>query len=400
MVEAIFEVKIPKPLLEFGIDQIQVQQRVVEWLVFSLFTQGQVSSGQAARLLNISRIDFLALLRQHGIAYIDYSDSELLEEFQEANNVKTHNTYKPTSRNPYIVDRPIGELDNFFGRDKIISNILQAVFNNQVAITGPRRSGKSSLLMQLRSYIENMSDEQIYFCPIFFDLQSINQNEFFDKLMHILLRTLKTNYFDLVFPKLIYVSNEPNESKDYNNYDFEDDLHEILMALGQKIHREIKFILLVDEGDKINEFDLTMQGKIRGLLSLNKCLKMIWAGVNILAMANHPTSPWYNMQISFLLPPLDNAESRRLILEPARKLGYTYHPEALESILSYAKGQPYIIQYVCYHAVEEMLKEQRSSAEITLTDVEIAIAALAQELASQDKNNVVYQNIQEQQDES
>ena len=82
MVEAIFEVKIPKPLLEFGIDQIQVQQRVVEWLVFSLFTQGQVSSGQAARLLNISRIDFLALLRQHGIAYIDYSDSELLEEFQ------------------------------------------------------------------------------------------------------------------------------------------------------------------------------------------------------------------------------------------------------------------------------------------------------------------------------
>jgi len=82
MVEAIFEVKIPKPLLEFGIDQIQIQQQVVEWLVFSLFTQGRVSSGQAARLLNISRIDFLALLRQHGIAYIDYSDSELLEEFQ------------------------------------------------------------------------------------------------------------------------------------------------------------------------------------------------------------------------------------------------------------------------------------------------------------------------------
>ncbi len=82
MVEAIFEVKIPKPLLEFGIDQIQVQQQVVEWLVFSLFTQGRVSSGQAARLLNISRVDFLALLRQHGIAYIDYSDSELLEEFQ------------------------------------------------------------------------------------------------------------------------------------------------------------------------------------------------------------------------------------------------------------------------------------------------------------------------------
>jgi predicted HTH domain antitoxin len=55
---------------------------VAEWLVLSLFTEERISSGKAARLLNISRIEFLALLRVRGIAFIDYTDDELPEEFE------------------------------------------------------------------------------------------------------------------------------------------------------------------------------------------------------------------------------------------------------------------------------------------------------------------------------
>jgi predicted HTH domain antitoxin len=55
---------------------------VAEWLVLSLFTEERISSGKAARLLNISRIEFLALLRVRGIAFIDYTDDELAEEFE------------------------------------------------------------------------------------------------------------------------------------------------------------------------------------------------------------------------------------------------------------------------------------------------------------------------------
>jgi predicted HTH domain antitoxin len=81
MVETTFEVRIPTPLLQFGMDQTEVQRRVVEWLVLSLFTDGHVSSGKAARLLGISRVAFLALLRTHGIAYVSYTPDELAEEF-------------------------------------------------------------------------------------------------------------------------------------------------------------------------------------------------------------------------------------------------------------------------------------------------------------------------------
>ena len=43
--------------------------------------EGYISSGKAARLLNTSRIEFLALLRARGIAYINYTPEELEEEF-------------------------------------------------------------------------------------------------------------------------------------------------------------------------------------------------------------------------------------------------------------------------------------------------------------------------------
>ncbi len=81
MVEAIFQVRIPAPLLRFGFSQENIQDRITEWLVLSLFTEGHVSSGKAARLLNMSRIEFLALLRARGIAYINYTPEELEEEF-------------------------------------------------------------------------------------------------------------------------------------------------------------------------------------------------------------------------------------------------------------------------------------------------------------------------------
>jgi predicted HTH domain antitoxin len=75
-----FEVRVPAPLLRFGFDQNEIQRRLTEWLVLSLFTEGHISSGKAARLLNLSRIEFLALLRARGIAYINYTPDELAEE--------------------------------------------------------------------------------------------------------------------------------------------------------------------------------------------------------------------------------------------------------------------------------------------------------------------------------
>ena len=79
--EATLEVRVPLSLIRLGLDQYEIQRRLPEWLVLSLFTEGRISSGKAARLLDISRVEFLALLRARGIAYINYTPDELTEEF-------------------------------------------------------------------------------------------------------------------------------------------------------------------------------------------------------------------------------------------------------------------------------------------------------------------------------
>ena len=81
MHDTVLEVRIPTSLLQLGLDREDVQRRVNEWLVLSLFTEGHISSGKSARLLGISRVEFLARLRRWGIPYIDYSEDDLEEEF-------------------------------------------------------------------------------------------------------------------------------------------------------------------------------------------------------------------------------------------------------------------------------------------------------------------------------
>lgn len=80
MREAIFEVRIPEELLDYGFKTDDIQGHIIEWLVLSLFKDGHISSGKAARLLEVTRIEFLALLRRRGVAYVDYSPIELAEE--------------------------------------------------------------------------------------------------------------------------------------------------------------------------------------------------------------------------------------------------------------------------------------------------------------------------------
>ena len=88
MTETTFQVSVPTPLLQYGLDQTEIQRRLIEWLVLSLFAEGHISSGKAARLLNITRIEFLALLRVRGIAYINYTPDELSEEFAAVENLE------------------------------------------------------------------------------------------------------------------------------------------------------------------------------------------------------------------------------------------------------------------------------------------------------------------------
>ena len=87
MTETTIEVHVPPHLLQLGIDSSDVQHRTIEWLVLSLFVEGRISSGKAARFLNIQRTEFLDLLRSRGIAYINYTPEETAEEIEASSAI-------------------------------------------------------------------------------------------------------------------------------------------------------------------------------------------------------------------------------------------------------------------------------------------------------------------------
>ncbi len=88
MQQSTIEIQVPKNLLSYSVKPETVQELVKEWLALELFTSDQVSSGKVAKLLGISRIEFLDLLHQGRIAYLDYDDEELNREFETVRNLQ------------------------------------------------------------------------------------------------------------------------------------------------------------------------------------------------------------------------------------------------------------------------------------------------------------------------
>jgi predicted HTH domain antitoxin len=84
----IVEIQLPPIFKSWGFDSNKIQQYALEWMVLTLFTEERISSGKAATLLNMTRLEFLDLLKKRGIAYVNFSHEELVEEFAAVDALK------------------------------------------------------------------------------------------------------------------------------------------------------------------------------------------------------------------------------------------------------------------------------------------------------------------------
>jgi predicted HTH domain antitoxin len=82
MAQTSFSVDIPGNLLNLGIGQDVIKRRISEWMVFSLFSDGIISSGKAGKLLGITRVEFIQLMQTRGLAFINYTEDEIKEELE------------------------------------------------------------------------------------------------------------------------------------------------------------------------------------------------------------------------------------------------------------------------------------------------------------------------------
>ena len=61
-----------------------IPARVLEYLILELYRLGEISSGKAAQLLDMERMEFVKFASRLGIPFIDMDKEELGEDYKHA----------------------------------------------------------------------------------------------------------------------------------------------------------------------------------------------------------------------------------------------------------------------------------------------------------------------------
>ena len=80
-----FQVELPRDLLvALNIPDNEAAWKTKEWIALELFREGEISAGKAAEVLGLTKSQFISLLNQRGIPYLDLGPEELAQDFASA----------------------------------------------------------------------------------------------------------------------------------------------------------------------------------------------------------------------------------------------------------------------------------------------------------------------------
>lgn len=79
------EIELPRNLLAaLDIPESELGRQAREWVLLELFQEGKISSGKAAEMLGLSKAQFLDLLNQRNLPYLDADLRDLEREVAAA----------------------------------------------------------------------------------------------------------------------------------------------------------------------------------------------------------------------------------------------------------------------------------------------------------------------------
>ncbi len=262
--------------------------------------------------------------------------------------------------NPYIAGAPVMDVDLFFGRQKLLTRILNVLHHNSLMITGERRIGKTTFMYHLRRALEADAASEYRFFPVFTDLQGVTESDFFHTMMSDVTEALKPDRSALRFRQ---------EQDDYDGRDFAHDLQRVVEELKARTPKRVKLALLIDEVDVLNEFSERVNQRLRSIFmkTFSESLVAIMSGVGIRRSWKSEGSPWYNFFDEVELSSFARADAEALIRTPVEGI-FRYEPAAVERIIEWSDLKPYVIQKFCIHAINRIIEERRT--QVTLADVE------------------------------
>jgi hypothetical protein len=265
--------------------------------------------------------------------------------------------------NPYIAGAPVLDDGMFFGREKLLSRILNVLHHNSLMITGERRIGKTTFLYHLKKALETDEATDYRFFPVFTDLQGVPESSFFHAVMSDVVETLKP------LPATLTNLRFKTQEEAYDGRDFSHDLQRVIEELKTRTAKRVKLALLIDEVDVLNDYSERINQRLRSIFmkTFSEQLVAIMSGVSVKRTWRSEGSPWYNFFDEVELTAFTRDEAEALIRTPVMGV-FRYEPEAVDAIIAYSELKPYIIQKFCIGAVNRMLEARRTT--ITVADVE------------------------------
>jgi hypothetical protein len=266
--------------------------------------------------------------------------------------------------NPYIAGAPVRDDEMFYGREQLLKRIINTLHNNSLMLYGPRRIGKTSLQHQLKVRLETLNDPEYWFVPVMIDLQGIDEDQFFSTLMEETLDSCR-KYLPEDLPVRIKEKRETYRARDLS-YDFKI----VIEHLRTKTKKILKLVLLIDEVDQLNRFSEQVNQKLRSIFmkTFAENLVAVMSGAYIRKSWESEGSPWYNFFEEIEVAPLEKKDAEALIREPVAGI-FRYDEEAIEQILRYSGGKPYIIQRLCINVINRIIELKRR--QILPADVEV-----------------------------
>ncbi len=274
-------------------------------------------------------------------------------------------------RNPYVAGKPIRDKRVFVGRDDVFEFIRdglalpmedgEAGDRNLVALIGHRRTGKTSLLLQLKKNRREILAPRI---PIFVDFEGMlpfpgGLKNFFYKLARRVQQELAEEGFELP---------EPIED------DFKDPALRFQDFLSQavRVSGGTGLVLMMDEFHAIEPSHSTLGTDVykmlRFVIQHNTKLDFIIAGtMQMERLMREYHAAMFGSAITKRIDFLEEKDARKLVVGPVRNyVSYTKGAEDL--IIEVTASHPYFVQLVCWTLARYLI--DRGKSKVFPEDVE------------------------------
>lgn len=306
---------------------------------------------------------------------LTYSDAEkdnkkeVFEDYLELSESLQEFNYIP---NPYSTGTPTHDRKMFYGREADMAFLQDNLTRNVktvIVLYGQRRSGKTTLLLQLMN--TSAFGENI---PVLIDMQrmsyNINIQKFLFKTAQAIFQAMKKSQLQVCEPVQGAFEVDPTGA-------FDDFLENVEEQLNER-----KLILMVDEFEVLEEqvtkgkLDPEIFEYLRDILQHRPNINFLFSGTHkITEYTKWYRSVFFNIARHYRLSSISPAGAEALIQEPVA--GYLeYEPLTVEKIRQLTADQPYLIHLMC-RAIVDYCNDMRKTY-VTINDVNIVLREVMQ----------------------